>query len=93
MNAASTKYVRFLHPSQWSWLDFDAIYAPDWRHPDNPPAYYRHSAQKCAEALIPGVVPPNYLTGAYVVDEAARNTLQQTGFNLPIAVEPVLFFR
>jgi len=92
MNAASN-YVRFLHPSQWSWLDFDAIYAADWRHPGNPPAYYRHSAQKCAEALVPGVVPPSYLTGAYVVDAAARHTLQQTGFSLPITIEPVLFFR
>ncbi|HLH97549.1 MAG TPA: DarT ssDNA thymidine ADP-ribosyltransferase family protein [Xanthobacteraceae bacterium] len=32
-NAASD-YVRFLHPQQWRSLDFDAIYALDWRHPD-----------------------------------------------------------
>lgn len=93
MNAASTKYVRFLHPSQWTALDFDAIYAMDWRHPDNPPAYYRHSAQKCAEVLVPHFVPPNYLTGAYVVDTAAQGALTQAGFNLPITIQPVLFFR
>jgi hypothetical protein len=59
MNAASTNYVRFLHPSQWKSLNFDAIFATDWRHPGNPPAYYRHSAQKCAEVLVPGVVQPS----------------------------------
>jgi hypothetical protein len=93
MNAASTKYVRFLAPSQWQALDFDAIYALDWTHPGNPPAYYRHSAQKCAEVLVPNSVPPQYLAGAYVVDAAARQRLEQTGFALPISIEPVLFFR
>ena len=93
MNAASTKYVRFLAPSQWQWLDFDAIFALDWRHPDNPPAQYRHSAQKCAEVLVPGAVQPNQLIGAYVVDDAARQALIQTGFTLPVTVEPMLFFR
>ncbi|HJW40515.1 MAG TPA: DUF4433 domain-containing protein [Rhizomicrobium sp.] len=93
MNAASTKYVRFLHPSQWQWLDFDAIFALDWTHPGNPPAYYRHSAQKCAEVLVPSVVPPNQLLGAHVVDDAARVSLVQTGFGLPVAITPMLFFR
>ena len=31
-NGASD-YMRFLHPRQWQLLDFDAIYAMDWRHP------------------------------------------------------------
>lgn len=51
-NAASD-YVRFLDPRQWQVLDFDAIYAMDWRHPGNSVAYYRHSSQKCAEVLVP----------------------------------------
>jgi hypothetical protein len=45
-NAASD-YVRFLGPRQWQVLDFDAIYAMDWRHPNDSVAYYRHSSQKC----------------------------------------------
>jgi hypothetical protein len=51
-NAASD-YVRFLHPRQWQVLDFDAIYAMDWRHPDDQIAHWRHSSQKCAEVLVP----------------------------------------
>jgi hypothetical protein len=91
-NAASG-YVRFLHPSQWQELNFDDIFALDWRHPNDPIAYYRHSSRKCAEVLVPQRVEPRYLTGAYVVDEAAGALLAGLGFALPIAVNPMLFFR
>lgn len=39
-NAASD-YVRFLHPAQWRLLDFDAIFALDWRHPNDEIAHFR----------------------------------------------------
>jgi ssDNA thymidine ADP-ribosyltransferase, DarT len=91
-NAASD-YVRFLHPRQWKLLDFDAIYAMDWRHPGNPAAYYRHSSQKCAEVLVPHRVETQFVTGAYVVDDAARSRLEALGLALPITANRVLFFR
>jgi hypothetical protein len=91
-NAASD-YVRFLHPKQWQILDFDAIYAMDWRHPDDQIAYWRHKARKCAEVLVPHRVDPQFLTGAYVVDESAEISLRMTGFALPVAASPMLFFR
>jgi hypothetical protein len=91
-NAASD-YVRFLAPEQWSVLDFDDIYAADWRHPGNPPRYYQHRSRKCAEVLVPQCVEPNLLDGACVADEAARTRLTQLGFALPVAIDPVLFFR
>jgi len=91
-NAASD-YARFLHPRQWKLLDFDAIYAMDWRHPGNLAAYYRHSSQKCAEVLVPGRVETRFLTGAYVIDDAARDRLKASGLALTVAANPVLFFR
>lgn len=91
-NAASD-YVRFLHPSQWGLLDFDDIFALDWRHPGDQIAYWRHKARKCAEILVPHRVEPKFLTGAYVVDPAAQARLIGLGFHLPITVDPVLFFR
>lgn len=91
-NAASA-YVRFLHPRQWQLLDFDSIYAMDWRHPDDPVAYYRHSSRKCAEVLVPQRVETRYLTGAYVVDDAAKIGLEALGLALPATANPVLFFR
>jgi hypothetical protein len=91
-NAASD-YVRFLHPRQWQVLDFDAIYAMDWRHPDDQIAHWRHSSQKCAEVLVPQRVEPIYVTGAYVVDDVARERLEALGLALLATSNPVLFFR
>ena len=90
-NAASD-YVRFLHPKQWQLLDFDAIYAMDWRHPGNPAAYYRHRAQKCAEVLIPNRLEERFLIGAYV-RRASKNRLEGFGRSLQVTPDPVLFFR
>lgn len=91
-NAASD-YVRFLHPSQWHVLNFDDIYATDWRHPNDQIAYWRHKAQKCAEVLVPHRVEPRFVIGAYVVDSAVATWLAGVGFDMPVAVDPVLFFR
>lgn len=91
-NAASD-YVRFLAPHQWEALDFDDIFAMDWRHPGDPIAYWRHSSRKCAEVLVPQRVQSHFLTGGYVVDEAAGTRLTELGFALPVTVNPVLFFR
>jgi hypothetical protein len=91
-NAASD-YARFLHPRQWPELDLDAIYAMDWRHPGDPIAYWRHKARKCAEVLVPHRVDRRFLTGAYVPHDGSRRRLLDCGFTLPVAAEPVLFFR
>ena len=91
-NAASG-YVRFLHPKQWQVLDFDAIYAMDWLHPDDQIAYWRHKAKKCAEVLVPHRVEPGFIVGAHVVDEVTKCQLGGSGFQLPVTVSPVLFFR
>lgn len=91
-NAASG-YVRFYAPSQWRLLDFDDIFARDWTHPEDQIREWRHKSRKCAEVLAPHSVPPNLITGAYVPDDAARARLTQTGFALPIVVDPDFFFR
>ncbi|HUG25291.1 DarT ssDNA thymidine ADP-ribosyltransferase family protein [Piscinibacter sp.] len=69
-NAAS-KYVRFLGFGQWRILDFDDIYARDWKHPDDQIREWRHKSRKCAEVLVPHRVPPGMLLGAYAVDDAS----------------------
>ena len=91
-NAASD-YVRFLHPSQWQFLDFDAIYAMNWKHPDDQIAEWRHKSRKCAEVLVPNRVESRFLRGAYVIDAQAEQRLRGLGFEMPISVDPVLFFR
>jgi hypothetical protein len=92
---ASSDYVRFLPPSPpyWRFLDFDDIFALDWRHPDDPIAEHRHRSRKCAEVLVPHVVEPRFIIGARVVNEAAKSRLAALGFGLRIDIDPVLFFR
>ena len=89
---ASSDWVRFLQPSQWHLLDFDRIYAKDWRDPDRF-AYYDKKLKKCAEILVPERVELRFITGAYVADATAVERLAAFGFALPIAIDPDLFFR
>ena len=90
---ASSDYVRFLHPAQFSLLQFDGIYAMNWIHPNDSAATHRHRSLKCAEVLVPHRVELAGLLGAYVVDAAAGQRLNATGFALPIAINSELFFR
>jgi hypothetical protein len=89
---ASSDYVRFLSPNQLRLIDFDLVYAADWTHPGDPIAYYRHKARMCAEVLVPNYVPSECIIGAYVLNQTSQNTLLAIGFNLPITINPYLFF-
>lgn len=90
---ASSDYVRFHRsPDGLRHLNFDQIYADDWRHPDNPAAYFRHRSVKCAEVLVPGAVTPEMIEGAHVATVSAENLLRESGFALPIQRNPHLFF-
>ena len=91
-NAASD-YARYLAPSQWKLLDFDDIYAADWRHPGNSARYYQHRSRKCAEVLVPERVEPRFLIGAYVPNAEAAAALEALECDLPTTIDPVLFFR
>jgi hypothetical protein len=89
---ASSDYVKFMPPSDLNTLDFNKIYAGDWRHPGNQIEYWRHKSIKCAEVLVPNGIDPSYIKGAYVVSAAAKNLLKEQGFTLSIKIEPDLFF-
>jgi hypothetical protein len=91
-NAASD-WVRFLHPRQWALVDFDDVFAADWRHLGNPPRYYQHKSRKCAEVLVPHRISPHLIIGARVIDRGASARLAAQTDELPIIVDPVLFFR
>jgi len=89
---AAGELVRFLHPRQYRLLDFDAIFAMSWTHPDDPIAFRRHKLQKCAELLVPHFVEPRFLMGAYVVNHDAELHLSRM-FSLPITINAGMFFR
>ena len=90
-NAASD-YVRFLSPAQLGSINFDMVYARDWRHADRI-TYFRQKAAKCAEVLVPHGVPYEWVIGVYVVDSAARLAVENSGMDRSITIEPDLFFR
>jgi hypothetical protein len=92
---ASSPYVRFLAPSQWALLDYEAIYALDWhrQHANDPYAYRVHKARKCAEVLVPHAVETKYVIGAYVVDAATKLKLQSLGFDRSVTIDSEMFFR
>lgn len=92
-NAASP-YRRFMSsPSGLAAVDHAMVFADDWRHPGNPAAYYRHRSVKCAEVLVPDVVPPEYLLGAYASGFAAQRALAQCAPQLPVVINAHVFFR
>lgn len=90
---ASSDYARFFPPTALNCLDFEMIYADDWRHPGDPIAYWRHKSMKCAEVLVPHALPCDYLVGAYVVNEMVKVLLVNAGFDNSIEISPRLFFR
>jgi len=91
-NAAS-KYVRFRPaPTGLRIVDRDRTFAEWWTH-DNQIEQWRHSAQKCAEVLVPDVVPAPYVIGAYVSCDDSRQRLHRLAASLPITVDPHLFFQ
>ena len=91
INAASP-IVKFMTPADLNKLNFNLIYAQDWNHAD-PIEKKRRKLAKCAEVLVPDVVPFAFVQKAYVVNDVARNRLMNNGFNKIIEVKPGLFFR
>jgi hypothetical protein len=89
---ASSDYVRFLSAEQISLIDFEMVFAEDWRHPGDRIAYWRHKSVKCAEALVPQKIGPELIEGAYVASVAAAAALQAQGFIQDVRVDPYLFF-
>jgi hypothetical protein len=92
-NAAS-KYVRFSPaPYGLSIVDRGRTFARSWNHPDDQIEHWRHSAQKCAEVLVPDAVPTRYISGAYASCHESNQALVDAWFNLPVTRDGDLFFQ
>lgn len=91
---AGSKYVRFRPaPLGLSIVDRIRTFARIWKHPDDQIDEWRHSAQKCAEVLVPNVVAASYITGAYVSCKLSQEALHKVAPNLPIIISEDLFFQ
>ncbi|KWI33224.1 MULTISPECIES: DUF4433 domain-containing protein [Burkholderia] len=90
MNAASN-YVRFLSPRQMDQLNYDRIYALDWRD-EHEPTFLRKRAQKCAEVLVPHRVDAALILGAYACNAAAARAIRHAVPELAVGIDADLFF-
>jgi len=90
---AGSKWVRFsAAPGGLAIVDRERTFARYWNHPEDEREHWRHSAQKCAEVLVPDLVPTQYINGGYASCEESHQALLAAGFNLPVTRNGDLFF-
>lgn len=93
---ASSGYARFAAaPDGLANIDRDMVFAESWKHPGDQIAEWRHGSVINAEVLVPDVVPPEHIEGAYVSCTNARRRLRAEldGAPLSVTVNQYLFFR
>jgi hypothetical protein len=93
---ASSGYARFAPaPGGLAAIDKDFVFARSWKHPDDQIMEWRHGSIINAEVLVPDVVLPEYVEGAYVSCTEARQLLEAEldGAALSITVNDDMFFR
>ncbi len=90
---ASSAYVRFgAGAAGLALVDRNLTFADYWTDPD-PIAYFQKKSAKCAEVLVPDLVHPRFLLGAYASGDAGLAALNGLGVPIPVQVNSHLFFR
>lgn len=88
---AAAEMARFgSSPEGLAMIDRDLVFADWWN------ASYEAKQVRCAEVLVPGVVPPEFLLGAHVSCEPARlrfDALNLTEPHLQVTISEHLFYR
>lgn len=90
---ASSSAVRFAEPDGGlARIDADVVFAQYWTHEDFI-RQHDHKSRMCAEVLVPSIVDPEMITGAYVASKNARRTLRQLAPGFSVSVDKYKFFR
>ena len=93
-NAASDPTAFWPSPQGLTRLDAEAIFAEFWKdRNDNEFEQKRKKRIKCAELLVPDLIPPEFMSG--VCDSCAGTERVGLGLNrsVPITQNPHVFFR
>lgn len=91
-NAASD-WARFAPaPAGLTMVDPEMTFAEYWTHPNDQKLEWRHKSMKCAEVLVPDLVPPSFILGAYVSCQPSRDRMVEVAPRLSIHFNPHLFF-
>ena len=89
---ASSDYAIFNSPEKGLLeIDFDLVFETDWRD-DDQHEYYKKKSAKCAEVLVPYVIPFDFVVSAAVYSEKAKKKVERTGFDKRIFIAPRFFF-
>jgi hypothetical protein len=89
---AAGEFVAFLpSPSGLALLDYDRVFARYWTD-DDLHAYWRKKASKCAEVLVPHVLPAEYIMGAHASCSRSVELARSLVPSLAITLNPDLFF-
>ena len=89
---ASSEYASFYSPIVgMKEINFDLVYARYWTDEDHYVQMQKKSI-KCAEVLVPYVIPYEYIVCAAVIDNNAAYKLEDIGFDKTIEIEPRIFF-
>jgi hypothetical protein len=90
---ASSEYTGFWsYPDGLSKIDKELLFAEYWI--DNDPIQkFRKTRVKCAEVLVPDIVDPTYITGAYASCDAAHQSIKKLAPSLSVTIDGGLFFR
>jgi hypothetical protein len=91
-NAASTYTAFRAAPAGLEYIDGKMTYATNWVHPDEIETW-RHKSAMCAEVLVPDVVAPRFILGAWVVDATAKSAFDALSTSIPCDVNAHVFFK
>lgn len=68
----------------------ERVFAKYWTHSDLH-EQWRHKSEKCAEVLVPDLVEPQFVIGAYVANQTALASLQTLITGLPAQIQGMFF--
>jgi hypothetical protein len=90
---ASSDYTAFWpSPAGLEKVQGDLVFAEYWTD-ENTFEYWNKKRIKCAEVLVPYVVEPRFITGAYVSCQESERRFKATGAHLPVSIDAGLFFK
>jgi hypothetical protein len=90
---AGSKYARFsAGPEGLQIVDRQLTFAQSWKQPADQIEEWKRKVAKCAEVLVPDLVEPKFLMGAYVSCQEALSRLNALRVNLVATVNADVFF-
>jgi hypothetical protein len=91
-NAASSYTSFWPSPSGLAKVDRETVCAERWTDPNQFVAW-ENKRVKCAEVLVPEKLDARFIIGAYVSCGESESKLKSLAPNLPIIIDPHMFFR